>query len=196
MGDTARRNNSDTRILVISLGWVCLWILVRAARGDWLSGELSLLALPVLASGIIIFAIAVARFVLSRTGKRARRKAPAAMGLLTLGFLLGLLLPTRPAVVFHLSRDEFVRLAEEAAESRRSGRDMEIPQGPQYRSASAYSAPSSDAMVIEFIVRDFYLPLVYVSTDRPQDVYDTCSAGGYPVKRLAPGWYVCRRDWN
>jgi len=47
-----------------------------------------------------------------------------------------------------------------------------------------------------FIVDDYSLPLVYISTDNPDDVYDTCSQSGVSVERLEPKWYVCRRDWN
>jgi len=51
---------------------------------------------------------------------------------------------------------------------------------------------TSRSLVMEFIVGDYSLPLVYISTDNPDDVDDTCSHGGRPVDRLGSNWYVLR----
>jgi hypothetical protein len=50
--------------------------------------------------------------------------------------------------------------------------------------------------VIKFTISNSYLLLVYFSTDRSTDAYDTCSAGGIAVGRIERQWFVCRRDWN
>lgn len=71
-----------------------------------------------------------------------------------------------------------------------------LPDRPYYDSAWASVALGSDAIDVEFVIEEFYLPLVYVNTDAPQDVHDTCASGGQVVKQLAPHWYICRRDWN
>ena len=43
-----------------------------------------------------------------------------------------------------------------------------------------------DAINVEFIIEEFYWLLVYVATDNPQDVHDTCTNGGKAVQQLAP----------
>jgi len=106
-------------------------------------------------------------------------------------------IPTRSGVTFYLHRDAFIELAESAVkEFQSTGRVYRLPESPLYESADARLDLYSDVLVVEFIIDDFYLPLVYITTDNPEDVDDTCSKGGVPVDRLEPKWYVCSRDWN
>lgn len=50
---------------------------------------------------------------------------------------------------------------------------------------------------VEFILDgDFYMPMVYRRDDHPERLHDTCAEGGAVVRRLAPRWYLCRRDSN
>jgi hypothetical protein len=47
--------------------------------------------------------------------------------------------------------------------------------------------------VVEIVIGDRYLPLVYVSSGNPDDVPGTCARGGEAVAQLEPNWHVCRR---
>jgi len=73
---------------------------------------------------------------------------------------------------------------------------LKLPDQPFYDSASVSEAFGSDAISVDFVIEEFYLPLVYVDTDTPEDIHDTCANGGRVVKQLAPHWYICKRDWN
>jgi hypothetical protein len=196
VNDSAIRGKLDTFLVAISLGWLLLWGLVCAALGDWLPMELSLLTIPVMVLGAIVFVISVARLFVLLIGKRVAPRALSAVAILIGAYPLGSVLPSRPAVAFYLHQDEFVDMAQEAQADYSNDGGFEFPAGSLYRDAIVYTDFISGATVIEFMIGDFYLPLVYVSTGRAEDVYDTCSAGGLPIEELAPNWYVCRRDWN
>ncbi|MFL7794802.1 MAG: hypothetical protein AB8I69_21855 [Anaerolineae bacterium] len=60
--------------------------------------------------------------------------------------------------------------------------------------AWTYQDFSSGELAIEFIIGKVHLPLVYVSTDNPDDVHDICSQG--TIKRIEPNWYICELDWD
>jgi len=112
-------------------------------------------------------------------------------------YFLGDKIPSRLAMTFHLHRDEFIGIANSSiSEFHNTKVELHLPESPLYESASVYCSFSSKGVVVEFIVSDFHLPLVYISTDNPDDVHDTCSKGGVPIERLEPKWYVCLRDWN
>ena len=99
---------------------------------------------------------------------------------------------------FATHRDEFNELATTAITDlqQSSGSQLRLPDRPFYETAWAAKTLNGDAIVIDFVIEEFYVPLVYVSTDDPQDVHDTCSNGGQVVKQLEPHWYICQRDWN
>lgn len=73
---------------------------------------------------------------------------------------------------------------------------LKLPEHPFYDSAWVSVTVNSEAIKADFVVEEFYLPLVYISTDDPVDAHDTCTNGGYVVKQLEPYWYICKRDWN
>lgn len=100
--------------------------------------------------------------------------------------------------VFTKYRPDLVSLAENAvAELEQSdGSDRKLPPRNFYDSAWVSRTLSGQSVVVNFVVEEFYLPLVYISTDEPEDAYDTCANGGRVVKRLEPHWYICQRDWN
>jgi hypothetical protein len=115
-----------------------------------------------------------------------------------LALLVSASLPSKPAFVFRVHRDQFIQAAE--AGLRMGGEtnqyaEYSLPPAPFYESAHVDREPDGPA-VIKFTISDSYLLLVYISTDQPTDAYDTCSAGGVPVSRIEPQWFVCRRDWN
>jgi len=95
-------------------------------------------------------------------------------------------------------RAELDELATTAiAELERSGESaLKLPDQPFYDRASVAETFASEAIAVDFVVEEFYLPLVYVDTDEPQDIHDTCANGGRVVKPLAPHWYICQRDGN
>ena len=119
--------------------------------------------------------------------------------------LTGCLRPiaTREAVqrvedTFVTHQSELEELTETAlVDLARSGESsLRLADRPFYNSAWVGESFNSDAIAVEFVIEEFYLPLVYISTDDPQDVHDTCTNGGRAVKQLAPHWYICKRDWN
>lgn len=74
--------------------------------------------------------------------------------------------------------------------------DLKLPEAEFYDSAWVSKSLNSEALVVNFVVDEFYLPLVYISTDNPDDAHDTCASGGRPIKQLEAHWYICQRDWN
>ncbi|RME48043.1 MAG: hypothetical protein D6791_04340 [Chloroflexi bacterium] len=121
--------------------------------------------------------------------------------------------PTKPELVFRRHRQEFMDLTELAVSTYRETRDFQFPQSDLYAYAIIYSCDNLEGdgchavmtpdyshppekVIIEYIIDDFYLPLVYVRSDNAVEVYNTCSAGGQVVKRIETHWYVCRRDFN
>lgn len=113
--------------------------------------------------------------------------------------------------IWHLHRQEFVEIADHATKSWRDTCSYESPSSTFYKRifisdadricldqkqtpAAVWKKPTK--IWIEFIVDDFYLPIVYIESDDPMDVYDTCSQGGIPTDKLEPHWYICKRDWN
>ncbi|NEQ44452.1 MAG: hypothetical protein F6K00_13195 [Leptolyngbya sp. SIOISBB] len=99
---------------------------------------------------------------------------------------------------FATHRRELRRLAMTAMDEleQSNERSMRLPDRSFYDSAWVSEALESGAIHVDVVIEDFYLPLVYVSTDDPQDVHDTCTHGGRMVKQLEPHWYICQRDWN
>lgn len=112
---------------------------------------------------------------------------------------------------FRGHRQEFASIAASALESYRKTCEYQFPTSPLYHSAhiedrdnvcfdqiQAHSTIIREPtkIWIEFIEDDFYLPIVYIESDEPLDVYDTCSEGGVPVEKLEQNWYICKRDWN
>jgi hypothetical protein len=112
---------------------------------------------------------------------------------------------------FSEHRQEFTSIAAAASETYRKTCKYEFPESPLYKRAyiadedgvcldqlespwSVWKEPTK--IWIEFIIDDFYLPIVYIESDDPMDVYDTCSHGGIPTEKLEPNWYICKRDWN
>jgi hypothetical protein len=99
---------------------------------------------------------------------------------------------------FIAHRSEFEQLAETALIDLEQSDEssLKLPDRSFYDSAWVSASLNSDAIDVEFVIEEFYLPLVYISTDNPQDVHDTCTNGGKALKQLAPHWYICKRDWN
>jgi hypothetical protein len=99
---------------------------------------------------------------------------------------------------FATHRAEFLELATTAVdELARSGESQQrLPDTAFYDQAWAAVSLNGDAIVVDFVMDEFYLPLVYISTDDPQDAHDACTNGGRVVKSLEPYWYICKRDWN
>jgi hypothetical protein len=119
--------------------------------------------------------------------------------------LTGCLSPIATPEAVQLVEDTFVThrsdletLATSAADELEQSDEsyMRLPDRPYYDRASVSEALKKDVTNVEFIIEEFYLPLVYISTDNPEDVHDTCTNGGRAVKQLAPHWYICKRDWN
>ena len=84
---------------------------------------------------------------------------------------------------FATHRDEFRELATTAiADLPQSGESqLRLPDRPFYDSAWVAESLNGEAVIIDFVIAEFYVPLVYVSTDDPQDVHDTCTNGGRVV---------------
>jgi hypothetical protein len=115
--------------------------------------------------------------------------------------------------VFRLNRDAFLKLTESAVSTYRATREFTSPPNSLYermavydldgfihdrglaRWETDYGTPPAK-IIIEFIMDDFYRPLVFVANDNADEVYDTCSSGGAVVNRIEPHWYICSRDWN
>ncbi|PSN17973.1 hypothetical protein C7271_14955 [filamentous cyanobacterium CCP5] len=100
--------------------------------------------------------------------------------------------------VFAANRAVLVELATTSLqEMQQSGQDqLKLPDTDFYDFAWAAESYNRQALIVDFVIEEYYLPLVYISTDNPDDAHDTCTNGGRPVKQLEPHWYICKRDWN
>jgi hypothetical protein len=173
-----------------------LWLLAVAARGGWIAaGDIVLVpGFLILISAMLVLCIVT----LWRAFAAWHQEQLSSLIIVLVALLAGALLPSRPAFVFWLQRDHFIQVAEkglDVAGEATGHAEHSLPSTPFYRSSHVIPQPDGSA-VIEFIISDFYLPLVYVSTDQPADAYDTCSAGGVVVQKVTSRWFVCRRDWN
>ncbi len=99
---------------------------------------------------------------------------------------------------FSAHRSELTQLATTAVTDleRSNEGSAKLPDRPFYDFAWASESFEGEAMQVDFVIEEFYLPLVYVSTDNPEDVHDTCTNGGSVIKQIEPHWYICKRDWN
>ncbi len=193
----------STLLLILAVGWALIWVLSCLISGDWLPGLLWLSPVGLIAlltgAALLIPSIVVAAVTLFRWAFKKQRNAVALLPLIIVlaVYFGGSKIPSRTAMVFHLHRSEFFELVDSATNEYQSSGEWELrlPESNLYEWATMYQG-YSNAIVAEFIVGDFYLPLVYISTDNPDDVLDTCSRGGVPIERLESEWYVCKRDWN
>ena len=196
-------SRTDRLLLVLAAGWALLWIAASSMSGDWLPGLLGLSPAAIL----LVAPVGIALLIPSAVGaiaalygwvserKRLRAASVLPVAVLLVVYFLGREIPSRPATVFYRHRDALIELVDTSVTEFRSAgaHELRLPDSALYESGLVYESSESSALVIEIIVGDFYMPLVYVSTDDPEDVLDTCSRGGIPVERLEPNWYVCRR---
>ena len=190
-------------LLVVAIGWAPIWVLSSLLAMGWIPGSswsipVGLVALlagaALLVPAILAAIVGLVRLILKRQ-LDVVAVIPLIIGVVAI--TLARNMPSRPGIAFSLHGDEFVELIRStAAELQRGdGQELRLPVSGLYERASMYRAYGG-AIVTEFVVGDFYLPLVHISTDNPDDVRDTCSQGGMVIERLEPCWYVCRRDWN
>lgn len=188
------------RRLLLALSGVCAvgWILLQATTGDWFFSDIFCVAAIAMVTLPLLPAVSIGTvaWVALRVFKRQLSLADCLpVVVIVVSVFAGGNMPSKPAAMFWLHRGELVELAERATEECTEGCSIDLPPTSYYQSGYVYGR-SSRVLVIEFLTGNFYLPLLYISTDDPEDVYDTCSAGGHPIERLEPRWYVCLRDWN
>ncbi len=94
------------------------------------------------------------------------------------------------------NREAFLQLVEEGTAACEFGAFQYRYSDSNLFTDGYASCRFSEVESIEFIMNDFYTPLVYIPSDTPEDVWDTCSRGGKPLLKLEPYWYICQRDWN
>jgi len=179
----------DSRLLKVTALWVFLGAICGARLGDWLSSDFDCafyLAAP--AWAILFVALGIALIRRSIRGRMSHRVALCWL-ILFLSLFASKILPSNPAWLFRQHREEFIA----AVEQIKAG--APAPESQLYRSTWEYTDWFGD-MVVEFRTGDFYLPLVYIASNKPEWVYDTCANGGFPVEKLETCWYVCKRDWN
>jgi hypothetical protein len=185
----------------LSGGVSVLWLLAVAARGGWMpAGDIFLVPVFLILLPAV-FAVCIATLWRAIAAWRRNRLSPGTLSpvmIVALALLASAMLPSKPAFVFRVHRDQFIQAAEAGlrmvGETNRYA-EYSLPSAPFYESAHVDRAPDGPA-VIEFSISNSYLLLVYISTDEPTDASDTCSAGGIPVERIEKQWFVCRRDWN
>ncbi|WP_133510236.1 hypothetical protein [Candidatus Thiosymbion oneisti] len=193
-------------LLILVVGWVLLYILARLILSSWISiGFFSdfLIVILVILAGVVLLVSNIVIVTLSSFRWLIRRERPHVATFLPLAimlvfYFLPIHIPSRTEMAFYHHRDEFIELADPFVNEHQNADRLgcHLPESPLYESAVAGRTWPSGALVIEFIVADYSLPLVYISTDNPDDVRDTCSEGGVLIERLEPKWYVCLRDWN
>jgi len=194
-------------LLILVVGWVFLWILLDLYSGGWLPGLSWLtimIVVPAVIYGIALIIPSIIVVILSLFKWLARKEQPHIIAFLPLLIMLAFYflptrIPSKPAVTFHLHRDEFIRVAESSVSELQDTdkREFRLSESPLYEDAWVYREFSSKALVAEFTVGSYSLPLVYVSTDNPGDTYSACPKleDDGPSEKLEPKWYVCMRDW-
>ncbi len=199
-------NKAPKLLLILVIGWVPLQIFHILLIHPWFSIEFSLyflITILVILADAALFILSIIVVVVSLFRWLIRRERPHVISFLPLAIMLvvkssGMWIPSKTARAFYLHRDEFIALADSSASELQDTdkKGFRLPESPLYELAGAYRDFYSNELVIEFIIDDYFLPLVYISTDNPNDVHNTCSRGGVLVERLEPKWYVCRRDRN
>jgi len=163
-----------------------------------------MIVVPAVIYGIALIIPSIIVVILSLFKWLARKEQPHIIAFLPLLIMLAFYflptrIPSKPAVTFHLHRDEFIRIAESSVSELQDTdkRKFRLSESPLYEDAWVYREFSSKALVAEFTVGSYSLPLVYVSTDNPGDTYSACPKleDGGPSEKLEPKWYVCMRDW-
>lgn len=193
--ETTPNHKSGRGLLILAVLSSFGWLLNRLMIGGWVTNNVCI-SLPLFVALLPLFIVLIVISIVRLIRDDFRSLAdllPVAIILLSL--IAGLTLPLKSAAVFRKHRTEFLALADSVGDVEFE-QSVELPSAPFYDRGTAYYWPPNETVVVEFIISDFYLPLVYIASDAPEDVYDTCSAGGSPVARLEPHWYVCRRDWN
>jgi len=171
------------------VGWVLLWILLDLYSGGWLPGL----------SWLTIIVVILSLFKWLARKEQLHIIAFLPLLIMLAFYFLPTRIPSKPAVTFHLHRDEFIRIAESSVSELQDTdkREFRLSESPLYEDAWVYREFSSKALVAESTVGSYSLPLVYVSTDDPGGTYSACPKleDGGPSEKLEPKWYVCMRDW-
>lgn len=201
-------------LLILVVGWVLLRVLLIllilfvnswSSIGSYLYFLITILVIfaNYVPFDYVLFILSIVVVILSLFRWLTKRERPHVINFLPLAIMLGInslgmWIPSKEERAFYLHRDKFIALADlSISKVQNTGGVFHLPESSLYEAAGAYLDIHSNALVIEFIIDDYYLPLVYISTDHPDDVHGTCSEGGRPVGRFEPNWYVCRRrDWN
>jgi hypothetical protein len=110
-------------------------------------------------------------------------------------FTLGYLLPSYSKFIFLRHRAEFIQFAASATLAANEKREIILPATTFFRGAGGYQ-DSDGTIILDCNIDDFYLPLIYVSSDNSMQVHDACAKGGLLVEKLQTNWYVCQRDRN
>lgn len=116
------------------------------------------------------------------------------------------LYPSKVETTYKSNKIEFSNLVQEVLEQRRIDPYYKLSDNDLFDFALIESnhvliqnkkgSDIQEYLKIEFIIESFYRPLVYVSNDNVNEIYDTCSSGGSVIKKIEPNWYICNRDWN
>jgi len=193
-------------LLILVIGWIPLWIFDRLLASSWFSiGFFSdfLITILVTLAGLVLLILSIVVVILSSFRWLTRRERPHVATFLLLVitlviYFLPMRIPSRKEMTFYHHRDEFIEFVDSSISELQDTdkRGFRLRESPLYEDASIYRELSSETLVLEFIVSDYYLPLMYISTDDPAGTHGACFGDGGPIERLEPKWYVCRRDWN
>jgi hypothetical protein len=208
------KNDIQRALLVATITWSSFRLFEWLLDADWIPIHtlmICLLRIPLILFHLILIVTLIINFFVYLFKKRLTINTFIPIIIMIGMFYIPSMLPSKPAAVFYKHRQQFVEITQNATDAFRKNHYYLFQNSELFEDAhisyiddfigledSPHEDPVSKSapVVIEYITEDFYLPLVYISSDNPEDVHDTCSDGGIVMQRIEKDWYVCQRDWN
>lgn len=198
--DGASRRNLATPAMILALWWTLLWLATWAGNQGWLPmpqfiGNLLFLVGLLGGLGLVLwFAVLI---VVRLVQRKLTFTHVLPLIVVLVATFLGFRIPSKPAVMFSRHRQEFIGINRAAIDRFEDTGDHFLPESDLYQSAWVGKVGVDVATVaVRYVLGDFDLELIYVDSDRPEVLVNTCSDGGAVIDRLEPHWYVCSPAWN
>lgn len=202
MNDKLFSERQSILLAFLVLGWLLIRLFSQLQGGRWIAGGFFIdifVGLAALCLFLPVFTASVIELIKCIRNRQLPHYEIVAIIALIGSFWVFPLIPTYPGYIYQQHKDEFHSVVKKGIErfSNSNSHGIKLSRVQSY-SGNMYSDNhhNGDTIFAEFVINDFYLPLVYIQSDNPEDVYDTCSAGGSPIEKLDENWYVCSRDWN
>jgi hypothetical protein len=187
-----------TIALILAILWSLLFLAAAAVTSSWLplpqplDGALSMLTL-VSGAGLFIALITLLVISLVRREFRPAYLLPIAVMIGAIALIAAM--PLKPAVTFRRHREEFATINRAAIDRFITSGDRNVPESDLFHSAVIAGRDRSD-VVVQYEVVPFDNLVIYIASDKPEELKHICSEGGAVAAKLEPNWYICSPAWN